>query len=231
MPGKDQISTGLWDWEMYGGLTIASNGWGANIQYAKYQSLKYRHVVGLRFTNIKHYKEYKTFNYFLEDASGYYYGKINSVLAFRPYYGGKRTVFEKTRDKGVEISWIWGVGINLSMIKPVYLKIRKFNAGGPVTTQEPYDPDQHPIETIVGRASIWKGFNELSFGMGVFAKTGAFFDITARKARIFGIEVGVHLDTYFNRVPIMNIEKNEFMYPGVYLNVLFGKKHEKYGVE
>ena len=231
MPGKDQIGTELWKWEIYGGRTVASNGWGANIQYGKVKSLKYRQIFGLTYNNIKHYKEYKSFNYFLNDASGFYYGKVNSVLAFRPYYGGKRTIFKKSRDKGVEISWIWGVGINLSMIKPTYLKIRKFNSGGSVTTEEIYNPEEHPIESIVGRASFFKGFGDLKFAPGIYAKTGAFFDITAKKERIFGLEVGFQLDTYFQRVPIMNIEKNEFMYPAVYLNILFGKKHEKYGGE
>lgn len=230
-PGNDQIGTEIWKSEIYGGLTVASNGWGANVQYATYKSLKYRHVYGLTYSNIKNYKEYKSFNYFLQDASGFYFGKVNSVLAFRPYYGGKLNVFKKTRDKGVNIDWIWGVGVNLSAVKPVYLKIRKFQNGISVTTEEPYNADEHPIETIVGRASFFKGFGELKFAPGIFLKTGAFFDIAKNSERVFGLEVGVQVDTYFQRVEIMNIDNNEFIYPAVYLNIMFGKKFAKYGVK
>lgn len=232
-PGKDQIGTDIWKSEVYGGLTVASNGWGFNVQYAKYKTLKYRHVFGLTYSNIKNYKEYRSFNYFLQDASGFYFGKVNSVLAFRPYYGGKLNVFKKSRDKGVDIDWIWGVGVNLSAVKPVYLKIRKLNttSGILVTTEEPYNADEHPIETIVGRASFFKGFGELKFAPGIFVKTGAFFDISKRSERVFGLEVGVQVDTYFQRVEIMNIENNEFIYPAVYINVMFGKKFAKYGAK
>ena len=61
-------------------------------------------------------------------SRGYFYGKLNSLVCFRPTYGGKLILFQAKRENGIEISYKWHLGPSFGLLKPVYLKIAKFNS-------------------------------------------------------------------------------------------------------
>ena len=217
---------GLMKRELYGGLTIRTNGWGFNFHYAKQKNYRYKHLYGIDIGNIRHEKETKSYTSVFEDAKSYYYGKMNSVIAFRPFYGGKRILFEQTRAQGIEINFIWSIGVSLALLKPVHLKIKQFNENLSKfeTIEERYDPAIHHPENIFGRSSWFKGVGDMKLSPGLFMKYGFFFDLSAKKATIWGVEIGAMLDMYPQRLEIMHQANNHFIFPSLYANVMFGRK-------
>ena len=119
---------------------------------------------------------------------------------------------------------MWSAGLSLTLIKPVYLEVRKFEGGQQVLRKERYDPAIHNRENIYGRAGWFNGFGESNFNPGVFAKTGFFFDFASNHARIFGVEFGVSLDTYFSKIEVMHASPAKYFFPSLYANVLIGGK-------
>lgn len=209
---------------VYGGVNIATNGWGVTLNYGWQKNYKYRHVVGFTAANIRHEKEVKSFSPYYEDAKGFYYGKLNSLVSLRPHFGGQVVMFNRLREKGVEISFMWSVGLSLTLVKPVYLEVRKYEGSQQVIVKERYDPMIHNRENIYGRAGWFNGFGESSFNPGVFAKTGFFFDFASKHSKIFGVEFGVSLDTYFLKVDVMHASPTRNLFPSLYANILFGGK-------
>lgn len=222
----DEKGEGLMRREVYGGVTFATHGWGIGVQYHKQKNYRYKHSFGVRITNIRHPKETKSFSSSFEKSKGYYYGKMNSVVAVRPFYGGKRVLFEKTRHQGVEINLIWGVGISLTLMKPVYLKIKKFDSETNefITIEERYDPENHHPENIFGRSNWFKGLGDSKITAGLFSKFGFYFDLSAKREFIWGVELGGLLDVYVQKIPIMYNSSNTFIYPALYANIVLGKR-------
>lgn len=209
---------------VYGGVNIATNGWGITLNYGWQKNYKYRHVVGFTAANIKHEKEVKSFSPYYEDAKGFFYGKLNSLVSFRPHFGGQVLMFNRLREKGVEISFMWSAGLSLTLVKPVYLEVRKFEGSQQVLVKERYDPAIHNRENIYGRAGWFNGFGESNFNPGMFAKAGFFFDFASKHSKIFGVEFGASLDAYFMKVDVMHASPSRNFFPSLYANVLFGGK-------
>ncbi|MEZ4936567.1 MAG: hypothetical protein R2799_03140 [Crocinitomicaceae bacterium] len=209
---------------IYGGVNIATNGWGITMNYGWQKNYKYRQVVGFTAANIKHEKEVKSFSPYYEDAKGFFYGKLNSLLSFRPHYGGQAIMFNRLREKGVEISFMWSVGASLTLIKPVYLEVRKFEGSQQILVKERYDPAIHNRDNIYGRAGWFNGFGESKFNPGVFAKAGFFFDFASNHSKVFGVEFGCSIDTYFSKIEVMHASPAKFFFPALYANILFGGK-------
>lgn len=209
---------------IYGGVNIATNGWGITLNYGWQKNYKYRHVVGFTASNIKHEKEVKSFSPYYEDAKGFFYGKLNSLISFRPHFGGQAIMFNRLREKGVEISFMWSAGLSLTLVKPVYLEVRKFEGAIQVLRKERYDPAIHNRENIYGRAGWFNGFGESKFNPGLFAKAGFFFDFASNHSKVFGLEFGAALDAYLLKVDVMHASPSKYIFPALYANILFGGK-------
>lgn len=211
---------------IYGGITLTTNGWGFNIQYARALSNRYKALYGLNISNIRNEKEQKAFYAIFQNIKPYYYGKLNSLLSIRPFYGGKILMFEKAREKGVEIDFVWGAGLSLGLLNPVYLKIIKIDpvTGGQNIVEERYDPKIHQKNDILSKCSWFRGLNQSKLQMGLYAKLGFYFDISTRKQFLWGLEIGAQIDAFFSPVPMMYQSKFKKYYPGLYLNIMLGKK-------
>lgn len=211
---------------VYGGLTLSTNGWGLNVQYTRKRSNRYKFLYGLNVGNIRNEKEQKAFYAVFKSVKPYYYGKLNSLVTFRPFYGGKVLLFEKAREKGVEIDFVWGLGLSVGMLKPVYLKIIKTDpiTGENYINEERYNPLIHQKNDILGRSSWLKGVNKAKLRMGLYAKAGFYFDISTRKQFLWGIEIGAQLDAFFHKIPMMYQSSFKSYYPSLYLNIMLGRK-------
>lgn len=215
--------------EVYGGAMIHGDGWGLFLNYARHRTAVDRDLFGLEIVGMKHPKEVKSFNPYYEDSRGYFYGKSNALLIVRPSYGKKHQITDKIRRTGVELSYVWGVGPSLGLLKPVYLEI-----GVPDVVPydrfvtERYDPQVHNVQNIYGRASWFKGFGELRLYPGGFARAGLNFEYSGQTTGIKAIEVGATMDVYPVQLPIMaeleGVQNKQFFFE-FYLALQFGKKY------
>lgn len=223
----------LYKKEIYGGFTAHGDGWGGNFTHARNITARTRRLIGVELVGMKHPKEVKSFNPYYEDSRGYFFGKLNSLLLLRPTYGRKVQITDKLRKSGVEVSYVWGIGPSLGLLKPVYLQIG-YDQYGQIGNYpfssiviERYDPEVHTVDAIFGRASWFRGVNELGLVAGVFGRFGFNFEYAGPATGIKAIEVGVSVDAFPEPVPIMadltGVENKQFFLE-FYLQLLFGKK-------
>ncbi len=224
----DDPSRTLYHSEVVGGFTAHGDGWGLCFYNAKYTTAKKRRLLGVEVVGMKHPKEVKSFNPYYEDSRGYFYGKTNSFLVVRPMFGSKIRLAEKIRSRGVEVNLVWGVGPSLGLLKPVYLEIGKPGIPYEVIVVERYDPAVHSVNNIFGRASWFKGVDEMQLRPGAFGRFAFNFEHATTGTGVKAIEVGVTLDAYLEEVPIMaevdGVENKQFFLE-FYLSLQFGKKN------
>lgn len=207
------------------GVFLHNRGLGIMYRHGWQKTYKYKNIVDVSLTYIRHPKEVRSYTISFQNNKSYYYGKLNAFWQLRPVFGGRKTLFPKKRDNGAEISWVWGAGFSLGLAKPVYLKVRRLTADGVyIDVEERYNPDEHNVNNIYGGASWFKGIDELKAYPGLHLKTGFYFDFTTRKGFMIGGELGVAADAFLQEIPIMATETNQSIFTLLYLNVFIGKK-------
>lgn len=223
----DDDTRTLYSREIYGGPVLHGDGWGAQFYYGRYRTANDRHTFGLEIVGMKHPKEIKSFNPYYEDARGYFYGKLNSMLIVRPTYGRKHRITEKIRKSGVEVNYVWNIGPSLGLLKPVYLQIGEPEYPYQTIVTEPYDPQVHFANNIFGRASWFKGLGETRLYPGAFGRFAFNFEYAGDNTGIRALEAGVTMDAYAEKVPIMaeleGVENKQFFLE-FYLALHFGSK-------
>ncbi len=203
------------------GLHFNTNGWGFGSDYGWQKNYKYKHLVGFVLTNIRHPKEYKIFGA-LSNSKGYYFGKLHSLVSFRPYYGGKVVMFKGIRENGIEISAKWSFGGSIALVKPVYLRIDKFNLP---PQDEKYNPVIHNSNNITSRSSWFKGLDEASMRLGGFAKVGIDFNFSGARNGISGGEVGIMFDYFPGKEIVLMYDNDNFnLHSALYLQFNLGQK-------
>lgn len=225
MPAVQENKAGFRS-EVFGGLVLHTNGWGGNLTYGKFKTYKTYTLFSLDLVNIKNPKEYRI-RYQVSPTSftsSFKYGKINSLYNVRLAYGKQRMIYEKEREKGVEIYFVWKAGLNLGIVKPIFLEIVG-ERGSVATSQERYNPDIHNESNIFGRASFGTGLGQSKLELGGNLNTGFKFEIANDRERIFAIETGLQIDVFPTRVPILAYTEEELLFYNFYINILFGKKY------
>lgn len=229
----------LYSKEIAGGVTLHGDGWGLHFVRGKYKNATVRSILHLEIVGMKHPKEVKSYNPFYEDSRGYFYGKQNSVLFFRPSFGKKVQLADKVRKSGVEVNLQWTVGPTVALIKPVYLQIGYFTneqgdlePGFPyeVVVDEKYDPEVHFVDNIFGRSSWFQGLNEIAITPGAHGRVGLNFEYDSENAGLRALEAGLTMDVFSEAIPIMAEgigDTNKQLFFGFYIAVQLGKKYTR----
>ncbi|MBL7964438.1 MAG: hypothetical protein JNM31_11425 [Flavobacteriales bacterium] len=217
----------LYKKEISGGFMAHGYGWGLQFINGTYLNARERRLWGIELVGMKHPKEVKSFNPYYEDARGYFFGKLNSLMLLRPTIGKRVQITDKIRRSGVEVNYFWGVGPSIGMLKPVYLQIGKPGIPYQVIVTERYDPEVHFVDDIYGRASWFNGLGDMSFSIGAFGRFGFNFEHAAPTNSIKAIEVGVTVDAFAKELPIMaefeGVQNKQF-FLAFYAALQFGKK-------
>jgi hypothetical protein len=77
---------------------------------------------------------------------------------------------------------------------------------------------------IIGPASFFKGFGEISMVPGINARLGAHFSLGAFDRYVKAFEMGIMVDAFIRRVPLMVIEDNTPVFINGYLSFQLGKR-------
>ncbi len=204
------------------GINFHTNGGligGAGVRYAIPQNNDFFHILNLELVNIKHKKEAQfssalTGNSFIPE-------KLNYLLSLRPSYGREYVLFQKYPEAGVRVTGVFVAGPSFGITKPYYIEYQydinnvEFVA---------YNPSLHNLGNIRGNGSFLYGLNELNLHMGAHLKTGVFFELSQTVGSVSGIEFGMHLEGFFDSIPIYNIEENKNLYSAVYIVLHYGKQ-------
>jgi hypothetical protein len=213
-----------------------TNGGALGIHFGKietyYKTRYYQFDLGL----LRHPKEFRqsiTFNSgnpFARTSNSFTYGKQNHFLVLRGGVGEIRYFSDKAKRKGVAVGLNYEFGASIGILKPYYLNLSRLKDDGftDYVSVERYTIENRDIflddTKIIGPASFFKGFGHLTFLPGVHARLGAHFSLGAFDKYVKALEIGVMIDGYFKRVPIMIIENNTPVFINGYMSFRIGKR-------
>ncbi|HPE55139.1 MAG TPA: hypothetical protein P5514_00210 [Bacteroidales bacterium] len=209
------------------GALFHTQGWGVKYSQGYNKTAFNRRMLIFEFAEIQSLRQIRTINPYFTNSKSYVYGKLNSIFMLRGSFGYYKQLNRKPYWGGVELRFFYVGGFSLAIAKPIYLYI--LNASPIIyeysLTEERYDPDEHFVDNIFGRASFTRGFNHLDFFPGIHAKVGLDFDYASYRNKLKSLEVGATLDVFPRPVPIMAFNDPNYYFLTLYLNFNFGKRY------
>ncbi len=208
------------------GIQLRSNGYGFFIEKGKMKSQRNSSVYSFEFNEIKHPKEDK-----LPNGTGgftfgnpYVYGKINNFYNAQFGFGRQRILGQKGNKNGVAVSVVYKGGLTLGLLRPYYIEVQDNNGQSKSIKYTPQDSVLFLTGYIIGGGGLGKGWSEMQFKPGVFARSALRFDFGRFNEVVSGIEIGLSGEFYSSKIPIMLFqEKKQFFYQG-HIAVMFGHR-------
>lgn len=224
------IYTSSWS----GNFRLRSDGWqiGGEITKSKnyFKSNIYQFDLGI-------YKHPKQVRQNKDPYSGWFnsngikpfiYGKQNTLITLHAALGQKFLLAERAKKNGVMIQYYYAGGVSLGFLKPYFLRV----CGDDRCTYYEvvtYDPDVNnhftSYDYIIGGAGFGVGW-KMKFRPGLHFKTGMQFDWSSSDNMIKAVDIGLSVDGYFSKVPIMTTDKNKFLFLNAYVGISLGKKKQ-----
>ena len=221
---------------------LNSNGFGANYRYGKRINADNKRLFEVDFAYMKDPKEQKSYAlawYNGSSPSRYVHGKKNLAFDFRFGYGKQHEISRKYDLGGIAIRYFYNFGPSVILLKPIYYDT--------VDGQELLKPgkfdvtwDQKNIR-ILGRASFFKGFNEIRPLPGAFAKFGFNFDFGKQDRVVHALETGIIAEGFIKKVEIMDftylgsepkkVAQNQQFFLTLFVSYRFGKIVDPYEVK
>ncbi len=210
------------------GIQVRSLGYGMFYEYGRMKNQRKTNIFRLDLTEIKDRKEDKvqnTANGFIFFGNPYIYGKVNNFYQANLGVGQQVVLGQKGNKNGVSVTGIYSGGLAIGLLRPYYLQVID-----PVTNQEKFityssaDSALFLGNTILGGGGISKGWNEMKFRPGLFARTALRFDYGRFNEAVSGIELGVTAEYYTKKISILaGPHDRQFFFQG-YIALLFGRR-------
>lgn len=225
-PEMQKVTVKDWNMELF----INTSGFGIGFQKGRTPDYFNKHFWEIDFTYNKHQKAVRVRNLYYEGTTSFSYGKLYNLFFLHGGYGYQRTIHHKPYWGGVQIRYTLSGGVSLGVGIPTYLKIAYLNTStnSIITVVERYDPEKHNVNNIIGGASFWKGFSNLTIRPGFYVKTGLQFDFGQKETSIQAVEVGLAIDMIFPYLQQMAYNKAKPFYLCAYIAYNFGKKKGNY---
>lgn len=206
------------------GIQLRTNGYGGFFEYGRLKTNRKTNIYRLDLTEIKHSKEEKLpdVSYFL--GNPYIYGKINNFYQLTLGFGQQYILGQKGNKNGVAMSAVYNAGLAIGILRPYYLEVE--DSTGELRTIK-YSREDSVLFTgnsIHGGGGFGKGWGELKFKPGAFAKLALRFDYGRFNEVVSGIEAGVSLEAYATKIPIMLMQKDRQLFFQGYVAILFGRR-------
>lgn len=212
------------------GILLNSNGLGVSGRYASRINARKKTIYELDFVGIRHSKEYRYSNPY-NSSKSFVFGKLNAFFDLRVGYGKQKEMFRKVDKGGISIRRYFSFGPTLGILKPIYYEV----------LQPTSDPYEYNLVTekfvthlnqqyIYGRASFFKGFDEISVVPGAYGRFGFSFEYSKSDIIIHALETGVVLDLFPKKIPIMDTEENDFYFLTLFISYRFGRVVDASGI-
>jgi hypothetical protein len=211
-------------------LLLNSNGYGAAYRFGKRKTYLNKTIYDIELVYIKHPKEVKVSAspYSYATSRKFVYGKTNILVNLRPSMGFQREIFSKEDRGSIAVKYYLAGGPSFGFTKPIYYT---FNIIAPIggvnyiidTRVEKFEFSQHAQSVdIAGRASFWKGFNEIDIYPGLHVKGGMSFEYSASNQLISAIDAGIVFDAFGKKIPIMYTDLNNQFFLTLFVSYRFG---------
>jgi hypothetical protein len=213
-------------------VSLNSNGFGAGYRFGKRKTYLNKTLFDIGFAYIKHPKEVKISppSSYYNSSRRYVNGKTNLFVNLRPSIGFQREIFSKEDKGSIAVKYYYGAGPSIGLSKPIYYTFNIYSSDYryAYSRDEKYKFVQDPVyKEIAGRASFWKGFDELAIYPGLHVNAGLSFEYGSVNQLINAIDVSATFDAFYKKIPIMYTQYNSQFFLTLSLSYRFGWVVEK----
>ena len=205
------------------GVELRTNGYGVFYELGKMKSPRFSNIYKLEFTEIKHPKEEKLPNGTFAFGNPYIYGKVNNFYQVKLGLGQQVILGQKGNKNGVAITGIYDGGLSLGLLRPYYIEVQDSTGRG---RQIKYEDDTSLFVggPIIGGAGFGKGWREIKMKPGAYLHTALRFDFGRYNEMVQGLEVGLTVEAYASKIPIMLFNKEKQIFFQGYIALVFGRR-------
>lgn len=205
------------------GVELRTNGYGAFYELGKMKSPRFSNIYKIEFTEIKHPKEEKLPNGTFAFGNPYIYGKVNNFYQLKLGLGQQVILGQKGNKNGVAVTGIYDGGLSLGFLRPYYIEVQDSTGRG---RQIKYDDDTSLFVggPIIGGAGFGKGWGEIKVKPGAYVRTALRFDFGRYNEMVQGLEVGLIVEAYASKIPIMLFNKERQVFFQGYISLVFGRR-------
>ena len=212
------------------GIKFNTDGWGVFLEKGKYKTITKTNLwwleIGERFDKKEEKVPTLSTNQGFVVFSSYKYGKQNNFYYAKLGFGQQKLIGGKGNKNGVAVSAIYGAGLSAGLLKPYYIEIENPYGSG-VKQQIKYNNNDSLFldpTIIIGHGSMGKGFSEIQFVPGAYARTSLRFDYGRYNELISALEVGLNAEYYSKTMPIMVMGEPKKFFLNAYVSIVFGKR-------
>ncbi|MFN4082870.1 MAG: hypothetical protein ACK4K9_04500 [Bacteroidia bacterium] len=199
---------------------------GINYRHGWHKTGKAQSHFETELTRVKHPKEVRRSG-FSDNPVKYTYSRINTVFFLRSGFGQTKAITERPYKNALGLNYVYTVGANLALLKPVYLDVYYPNESGfgGFLVSEKFDPEKHKeVFRIYGNSNFFTGIGETSLRLGGFGKCGLSVEWGQYNEEFKTLEAGVTFDIFNNGLPMMAFLPEKNLFFGFYVNVNWGFK-------
>ena len=209
------------------------DGWGLAFEKGFSSSAYKTTIIQLEITEKQHRKEQKQSTP----------GSINGGFAYfgRPFVFGKENIFYqaklglgkqimiggKSNKNGVAVYGVFMGGFSAGLLRPYYIQF-SVDTGVAYLKYQSDTKDAFlnldPTKDIIGGSGLRKGWNEMKFNPGVYAKASLRFDWARFNQVVSAIEVGFMADLYSKKVVQMIDVSGRSFFPSGFIALNFGRR-------
>lgn len=166
-----------------------------------------------------------------DGISNYTFGKQNYFFVIRGGLGRKYFLSEKAHKRGVALGYSFEGGVNLGLLKPYYLVLEYNNELERTFRSEPYSAENADLflnpDKIRDKGKFFEGWDELTIAPGFHFNAAMHFSLGAYTQFVKAMELGIHIDTYLRKIPIMvetENHTNRFLFGHLFVNFQLGER-------
>lgn len=214
-------------------MRLLTHGWAVDVYLGTlktyYKTQYYRFGIG----NLTHPKEKRSVTEYVANGFStgfrhYRYGKQNYLYTLHGGLGMKHYYTEKAKRKGVSLAMNYSGGIIAGLLIPYYLDVSDLKKRGSSNLTKYSDETAARFldRTLIrGKGGVFEGLKEMSVVPGAYAQVGVHLDWGAFDEFLHAVEVGVQLQVFPKKMPIMVIEENRPYFFNLYLSLQIGKRN------
>lgn len=202
------------------GLQLRTDGYGFFYELGRAKTPRFTNLYLLEITEIKDPKEDKS------SSGGFLgnpliYGKINNFYQGKLGFGQQYIFGQKGNKNGIAVMGIYQAGISLGFLKPYYVSV---NDNGRERDIKYEDDNVLFLEQALASSGFTKGWDELEFAPGIFVKGALRFDFGRYNEQIQAIQVGLSVEGYNKKIPILALKEGERLFFQGHMAFLFGRR-------
>lgn len=208
------------------GIQLRTNGYGIFYEMAKMKTNRKSEVFRIDLTESKHVREEKLFGNAFIFGNPYIFGKRNYFYPLTLGYGQQYIFGQKGNKNGVAVTGIWNAGISLGLLRPYYIRVDDLQNGGEKYIKYSVEDSIDFVDKsiVIAGGGLGKGWGEIKVKPGAFAKVGMRFDYGRYNETVSALEIGMSLEAYGSKIPILLYQKEPQMFFQGYVAIVFGKR-------